>query len=99
MLAGAAYLLIFGELDEICLPVLNWWDLDQYLHLGLTKFNGFDEIFTKYPFAISKSTLFSNTTCGIVKTNYLDLIRSHDDGEFPWPGKMAKVYSRMVIYS
>ena len=46
---------------------------------------GLNSLFAKFGYAISNSTIFSNTTCGLVRDDYLNLVRDFDS-DFPWTG-------------
>ncbi len=40
---------------------------------------------SQYSYAVSKSTIFSNSTCGVPKSEYFNLVRDVDS-DFPWTG-------------
>ena len=46
---------------------------------------------TKFSYAISHTTLFSNSTCGLPKDDYFNMVRNFNS-EFPWTGKSKKNY-------
>jgi hypothetical protein len=52
---------------------------------ALIKSGGFGSFINKYSYAVSASTIFSNSTCGLPKKDYFNLIRDVDS-EFPWTG-------------
>ena len=49
------------------------------------KVGGIDGIVDQYSYAISSSTVFSNTSCGLPPSDYFDIHRSIDR-DFPWLG-------------
>ena len=53
--------------------------------LGLAKIGGLDALLYKFGYAVSETTIFSNSSCGLVRKDYLDLIRDAN-ADFPWPG-------------
>lgn len=52
---------------------------------GLIEVGGFGALYTNYGYSIPSSTVFSNSTCGVPKDDYFNLIRSIDS-DLPWPG-------------
>jgi uncharacterized sodium:solute symporter family permease YidK len=40
---------------------------------------------SQFSYAVSKSTIFSNSTCGLPKSEYFNLVRDVDS-DFPWTG-------------
>lgn len=46
---------------------------------------GINGIISKYSYAISSNTLYSNTTCGLPNSDYFDLHRAFDR-DLPWTG-------------
>ena len=51
------------------------------------KVGGLQGLVAKYSYAISSTTLFSNTTCGVPPHDYFNLHRAADR-DLPWPGRM-----------
>ena len=49
------------------------------------KVGGLNGLIEKYSYAISSTTLFSNTTCGLPPSDYFDLHRNVDR-DLPWTG-------------
>ena len=53
--------------------------------ISFMKVGGLKGMDEKYGYAISNSTLFSNTTCGLPPSDYFDLMRA-TDRDLPWTG-------------
>ena len=56
----------------------------------MAKVGGFESMRTKFSYAISHTTLFSNSTCGLPKDDYFNMVRNFNS-EFPWTGKSKKI--------
>ncbi len=55
---------------------------------ALIKVDGLEALLSKYSYAISSSTLYSNSSCGLPNKDYFDIIRGFDTSDFPWPGNL-----------
>ena len=55
---------------------------------ALIKVGGLEALLSKYSYAISSSTLYSNSSCGLPNKDYFDIIRGFDTSDFPWPGNL-----------
>ena len=51
----------------------------------------------QFSYSISSSALYSNTSCGIPKDDYFDLVRGIES-DFPWPGMSLGLLISSVWY-
>jgi hypothetical protein len=51
----------------------------------MVKVGGFESMKAKYSYSVAASTIFSNSTCGLPRADYFNLIRDIDS-DFPWTG-------------
>ena len=58
---------------------------------GYIEIGGLQSLVDKFSYAISPTTLFSNTTCGLPPSDYFNLYRAADR-DFPWPGFLILLY-------
>lgn len=58
---------------------------------------GFESLKSQYSYAVSETTLFSNSTCGLPKSDYYNLVRDVDS-DFPWTGMSFGLLISSVWY-
>jgi len=86
MLIGALYLLAISSSLVFFFNSKNFFNYFLIPNLiALIKSGGFGSFINKYSYAVSASTIFSNSTCGLPKKDYFNLVRDVDS-EFPWTG-------------
>jgi hypothetical protein len=51
----------------------------------------------KYGYSIAKTTLYSNSTCGLPPKDFFNLVRDADS-DFPWPGMSFGLIISSVWY-
>ena len=56
-----------------------------FIKKGFIKVGGFQSMIQQFSYSIPSSSLYSNTSCGLPKDDYLNLIRDAQS-DFPWPG-------------
>ena len=66
--------------------------IKSYMAVG-----GWSSFITKYPYAISRDTIFSNATCGLPPANVLNMIRDVNS-DYPWTGMTFGVIINSVWY-
>ncbi|XP_005090987.2 sodium/glucose cotransporter 4 [Aplysia californica] len=91
LLSVAAVFTIAGGLTAVI-----WTDFIQTIIMLVGAFvlmvisfqevGGFNAMVEKYPQAIPNSTLHGNDTCGIPRSDYMNLFRDASSGDLPWPG-------------
>ncbi|XP_067939359.1 sodium/glucose cotransporter 4-like isoform X1 [Watersipora subatra] len=54
--------------------------------IGFYKVGGYQGMVEKYPTAIAKSALLSNSTCNMPREDYMHMFRDPKTGDLPWPG-------------
>ncbi|CAH1787280.1 unnamed protein product [Owenia fusiformis] len=91
LLAIAAVFTITGGLTAVI-----WTDFIQtiimiigafvLMIIGFVRVGGFEAMIFKYQFAVSNTTLHSNSTCGLPRKDYMHLFRDPVTGDIPWPG-------------
>lgn len=64
---------------------------------GFMKVGGLESLITNYGYAVAETTIFSNSTCGVPNSNYLDLVRDLDS-DFPWLGMSFGLLISAVWY-
>ena len=64
---------------------------------GFLEVGGLGSVYNKYGYAIPSSVLFSNSTCGIPKDDYFNIIRSIDS-DLPWTGMSFGLMVTSVWY-
>jgi hypothetical protein len=56
--------------------------------MSLFKVGGMGNLKAQFSYAVSQTTLFSNSTCGVPKSDYFDIVRDHKS-DFPWTGGLT----------
>ena len=64
---------------------------------GFIKVGGYENMKSKYSYAVPKTTLYSNSTCGLPPKDYMDLIRDVKS-DYPWTGMTLGVLINSVWY-
>lgn len=90
MILGAFYLMITSSLNFI------FSNLSLFF-LGLIKVGGLQSLFVKFGYATPETTIFSNSTCGLPRKDYFNLVRDIDS-DFPWPGMSLGLLISSVWY-
>ena len=55
------------------------------IFIAFIRVGGFEELVSSYSYAVSDTTIFSNSSCGLPPSDYFNLIRD-TDSDFPWTG-------------
>ena len=63
---------------------------------GFIQVDGLKSVYTKYGYSIPSSVLYSNSTCGIPKSDYFNLIRAFDS-DLPWTGMFVGLFINSIF--
>lgn len=94
-IGGGASAVIWTDFMQTVFMLLGALSL---MVIGFIKVDGLMGLIEKYSYAISSTTVFSNTTCGLPKSDYFNLHRSADSDDFPWTGMQFGLTISAVWY-
>jgi hypothetical protein len=64
---------------------------------GFMQIGGYESMASHFSYSVAKTTIFSNGTCGLPKSDYFNLVRDVDS-DFPWTGMSFGLFISSVWY-
>ncbi|CAD5113706.1 DgyrCDS2868 [Dimorphilus gyrociliatus] len=102
---STAILLVIASIFTITggLTAVIWTDFIQtgimlcgafsLMIMAFIEVGGFENMKYKYERSIANSSIYSNSTCGLPRKDYLNFLRSPKEGDVPWPGLLGITFS------